>query len=80
LSRARTPSLPSSQRTADGGEHTPAVLGDWPVAYEDSAQRPSTITHRLPNPNTSISAPVCRQTWPTCDSVSTRGNTARWMP
>ena len=29
--RASTPVSCSSQRTADGGEHTPAVLGDWPV-------------------------------------------------
>ena len=29
--RASTPSSVSRQRTADGGEHTPAVLGDCPV-------------------------------------------------
>jgi hypothetical protein len=43
------------QRTADAGEQTPAVLGDCPVAQDDSAQRPSTITHRLPKPKTSMS-------------------------
>ena len=29
----------STQRTAFGGEHTPWVLGDSPVTYDDSAQR-----------------------------------------
>ena len=70
----------SCQRTALGGEHTPWVLGDSPVAYEDSAQRPSTITHRLPKPKTSISTSVRSITWRTCGSESTRGSTARTMP
>jgi len=42
------PSGNGSQRTALAGEHTPWQFGDSPVAKADSAQRPSTITHRLP--------------------------------
>ena len=42
------PAPTGSQRTAFAGEQTPWQLGDDPVAYADSAQRPSTITHRLP--------------------------------
>ena len=51
-----------------------------PVAYDESQQRPSFITHRLPKPKTSISTGVFLMTSSTCASVSTRGNTARRMP
>ena len=71
---------PVQGENAEGGEQTPALLGDWPVAYDDSAQRPSTITHRLPKPKTSMSTVLWLSTLATCDSVSTRGSTARRMP
>jgi hypothetical protein len=69
-----------SHCTYFAGEQAPTVFGDSPVAYDDSQQRPSFITHRLPNPNTSISTGVLRMTVSTCASVSTRGNTARRTP
>jgi len=51
-----------------------------PVAYEESQQRPSFITQRLPKPKTSISTDVLRITVSTCASVRTRGRTARRTP
>lgn len=62
------------------GEQAPTVFGDSPQAYDDSQQRPSFITHRLPKPNTSISICVLSMTCSTCWSVSTRGSTARRTP
>src|SRR3546814_2030407 len=58
LRRDSSPRAVCCQRTWAAGEHTPAVLGDSPVAYEDSTQRPSTITHKPPKPNSSISTGV----------------------
>ena len=69
-----------SHLTYLAGEQAPTVLGDSPVAYDESQQRPSFITHRLPKPKTSISTGVFLMTSSTCASVSTRGNTARRMP
>ena len=71
---------PDDKTAHAAGEHAPKLFGDCPVAYEDRWQRPSTITHRLPKPNTSISTLVWRIRCATCDAVSTRGSTARAMP
>src|SRR5574343_1670330 len=62
------------------GEQAPTVLGDSPQAYDDSQQRPSFITHRLPKPKTSISTLVFLMTCSTWARVSTRGSTARRTP
>jgi hypothetical protein len=43
-------------------------------------QRPSTITQRLPKPNTSSSTGLCSMTWRIWLMDSTRGSTARRMP
>ena len=62
------------------GEQAPMVLGESPQAYAESAQRPSTMTHKPPKPNTSISTGVLRATCSTCAADSTRGSTARRTP
>ena len=62
------------------GEQAPTLFGDSPVAQDDSQQRPSFITHKLPKPKTSISTSVLLMTLSTWANVKTRGNTARWMP
>src|SRR5690606_10034499 len=63
--------------TNSAGEQAPWLLGPKPVAYEDNKHRPSTITHKLPKPNTSMGTKELLTKCATCLIDSTRGITAR---